>query len=127
MNHSKRARKATQALVRENIQFTYYYQRRPYTIVEVSACVDGVDHQAICVAKVGWPDWWQPKRGIEVAKGKCVHRIAQAILNGEQLQDAFAWLNPPRVEDGVVFIEHEDKIKIDEDAADQGAFILSAN
>ena len=71
------------------------FQRRPYTLVTVSAVIDGRVYQTVEASKVMFPDVWDEERGIHVALGKATKRIATAVVAGEGLYEEFELFSAP--------------------------------
>lgn len=80
---------AVREKVKEGTHHVLLHQKRPITIVHLVTVVDGVRHSATEYAKVQWPDWYNRQRGVDVAVGKATKRIAEAIVNGEVVDESF--------------------------------------
>ncbi len=70
-----------------NCIVTDIWQEKPYTAARVTARHLG-ERQYIAhgFAKVCWPDWWNRKMGITIARGKAVSKIARRIMDEQQAE-----------------------------------------
>lgn len=61
------------------------YQRRPMTVAVLTTTYNGCLYEDFGYAKVKWPDRWNWRRGIEIAKGKALDNLARRLLNDKSL------------------------------------------
>lgn len=76
--------KAAKELVWRDMSLNYIYQEKPYTYVFVTYTDengDEYDAEAITKFHPGCTDEWNEQRGINVAKGRAVAKIARKLLD----------------------------------------------
>lgn len=88
--------------VKDGVVQLNVFQRRPITIVNLVSVVDGKPYMTTEYAKVQWPDWYDKKRGVDVAVGKATKRIAQAIVEGKPLVEGFTKFDDQQTIKGLV-------------------------
>jgi len=66
-----------------------FFQRRPYTIAVTTVNFNGTLYQGIGISKVSGKDWYNPKLGKRIARGRAIDCIARQILgeNAEWKQE----------------------------------------
>ena len=80
--------------LRRELEFTLHIvlQDRPNTAVQVSTNYNGTTFVASGFSKVCWPDWWDKRRGIEIAQGKAEAKIVRQILHKRRNDHTAAFL-----------------------------------
>ena len=95
VTHKKREVSKLRRQVCRHITKLRLWQRRPYTVAEVTSRPgwngappgEGAELTAVAVAKAGYPDRWYPERGKKVAIGKATKAITLALWEGELYDD----------------------------------------
>lgn len=59
-------------------------QRKPYTVVVAEVEYDSQRYVDFGFSKVNWPDWFQPRRGKEIALGRAIEGIARRVTNPDE-------------------------------------------
>lgn len=103
VTHKKREVSKLRRQVCRHITKLRLWQKRPYTVAEVTSRPgwngappgEGAELTAVAVAKVGYPDRWQPLRGQKIAVGKATKLIAQALWAGKAHFDVIVDIPQP--------------------------------
>ncbi len=75
------------ALVEEKATVIQIKIRKPYVFVEVKARISDQDICGIGFAKVAYPDVWDPKAGIQVARKRACADVTKQVALYRRLQN----------------------------------------
>jgi hypothetical protein len=82
------------------IESNEVWQSRPNTAVKVTAHHKGKTYSQVGFSKVNWPDWWNAKRGVQIARGKALVKIARTIEKDERCAE-FSGADAPQKQVGL--------------------------